>query len=235
MPSSCSLPPDSSARALPHSPRRYQLQSSHLATLEIDANTDYGTDTRQLALSRGLIQAVSAVPGVQSAGIVSSHLPVGCNCDANTYRVLGPAWNSTQQPALSGTVSAGYFAALQARLLSGRFFTETDDTSHPPVAIINKMMAQQFFPGEDPIGRTIGDQALSRDSLHQVIGVVDDVREGGLNDPLRPAVYLAVNQNPVTPFSSSFAPRKTPPLPSPNLLPQSTGSTPASASAMNSP
>ena len=173
---------------------------SHLATLEIDANTDYGTATRQLALSRGLIQAVSAVPGVQSAGIVSSHLPVGCNCDAIPYRVLGPAWNGTQQPALSGTVSAGYFAALQARLLSGRFFTETDDTSHPPVAIINKMMAQQFFPGEDPIGRTIGDQALSRDSLHQVIGVVDDVREGGLNDPLRPAVYLAVNQNPGNSF-----------------------------------
>ena len=94
---------------------------SHLATLEIDANTDYGTATRQLALSRGLIQAVSAVPGVQSAGIVSSHLPVGCNCDAIPYRVLGPAWNGTQQPALSGTVSAGYFAALQARLLSGRF------------------------------------------------------------------------------------------------------------------
>jgi macrolide transport system ATP-binding/permease protein len=169
---------------------------SHLATLEIDANTDYDTGARQLALSRDLIQTVSEVSGVQSAGIVSYHLPVTCNCDANPYRVLGRSWNGTQELALSGTVSAGYFATLQARLLSGRFFAETDDTAHPPVVIINKMMAQQFFPGEDPIGQTIGDQTLSRDSLHQVIGVVDDVREGELNAPLRPAVYFAANQEP---------------------------------------
>ncbi len=173
---------------------------SHLATLEIDANTDYGTAARQLALSRGLIRG----------GLCRPRSPIGGNRQLSPARRLqlrrnplsgaGPPWNGTQQSAVSGTVSAGYFATLQARLLSGRFFTETDDTSHPPVAIINRIMAQQFFPGEDPIGQTIGDQALSRDSLHQVIGVVDDVREGGLNDPLRPAVYLAVNQNPGNSF-----------------------------------
>jgi predicted permease len=169
---------------------------SHLATLEIDANTGYDTTPRQLALSHSLIQIVSAVPGVQSAATVSSHLPVTCNCDANPYRVLGQPFTGTQQQALSSTVSANYFATIQARLLSGRFFTEADDTTHPPVAVINKMMAQQFFPGENPIGKTIGDQILSPDSLHQVIGVIDDVREGELNAPLRPAVYFAANQNP---------------------------------------
>jgi macrolide transport system ATP-binding/permease protein len=169
---------------------------AHLATLEIDANTGYDTASRQLALSRSLIEAASAVPGVQSAGIVSTHLPVTCNCYANPYRVLGRGWNGTQQLALTGTVSADYFATLRTRLLSGRFFTETDDTSHPSVAIINKMMAQQFFHGENPIGQTIGDQTLSASSLHQVIGVVDDVREGALNEPIWPAVYFPINQNP---------------------------------------
>lgn len=169
---------------------------SHLATLEIDANTGYDTTARQLALAHRLTQTVSAVPGVQSAGIVSSHLPVTCNCNADPYRVSGRPWNGTQQMALSGTVSDGYFATLEARLLSGRFFTETDDNAHPPVVIINQKMAQQFFPGEDPLGQTIGDATLSPNSLHQVIGVVQDVREGELNDPLRPAVYFPVNQNP---------------------------------------
>jgi predicted permease len=171
---------------------------AHLATLEIDANTGYDTAARRLALSRSLIEAVSAVPGVQSAGIVSAHLPVTCNCYANSYRVLGRGWNGTQQLALTGTVSADYFATLRTGLLSGRFFTETDDTSHPAVAIINKMMAQQFFNGENPIGQAIGDQTLSPSSLHQVIGVVDDVREGALNEPIWPAVYFPVNQNPGT-------------------------------------
>jgi macrolide transport system ATP-binding/permease protein len=168
---------------------------AHLATLEIDANTGYDTPARQLALSRGVMEAVSAVPGVQSAGIVSG-LPVNCDCGAVPYRVLGRPWNGTQQVAGSSTVSSDYIATLQARLLKGRFFTETDDTSHPPVVLINRTMAQQFFHGEDSIGQTIGDADLSPSSLHQVIGVVDDIREGALDDPLGPAVYFPVNQNP---------------------------------------
>lgn len=57
-------------------------------------------------------------------------------------------------------------------------------------------MAQQFFFGENPFCRTIGDATLSPGSLHQVIGLVDDVREGGLDDSLRPALYFPANQNP---------------------------------------
>jgi macrolide transport system ATP-binding/permease protein len=168
----------------------------HLATLEIDANTGYDTAARQLALSHSLLATISAVPGVQSAGTVSSHLPVTCNCDAAPYRVLGRPWNGEQQQALSSTVSAGYFATVETRLLSGRFFLDTDDASHPPVVLINRTMAQQFFPGQNPVGQTIGDQALSHASLSQVVGVVDDIREGALNEPIRPAVYVPLNQNP---------------------------------------
>jgi macrolide transport system ATP-binding/permease protein len=166
-----------------------------LATLEIDANTGYETPARQLALSHHLIAAVQGIPGVEAAGTVS-RLPVTCNCDAVPFRVLGRPWNGEQQQAVSSTVSASYFATIQGRLLSGRFFAETDDVSHPAVAIINRSMAQQFFPGQDPIGQTIGDQALSRDSLRQVIGVVEDIREGALNEAIRPAVYYPANQRP---------------------------------------
>ena len=168
----------------------------HLATLEIDANTGYDTAARQFALSHSLLQTIDAVPGVLSAGTVSSHLPVTCNCDEAPYRVLGRPWSGEQQLALSSTVSAGYFPTVETRLLSGRFFSDTDDTAHPSVVLINRTMAQQFFPGQNPIGQTIGDQALSHNSLRQVVGVIDDIREGALNEPIRPAVYFPVNQNP---------------------------------------
>ncbi|HEY3706378.1 MAG TPA: ABC transporter permease [Terracidiphilus sp.] len=167
----------------------------HIATLEIDANTGYDTPARQLALLRSLLATVNTVPGVKSAATVTS-LPVTCNCDVAPYRVLGHAWSGTQQSALSRTVSAAYFATLETRLLSGRSFNEADNGEHPHVALINRTMAQQFFPGEDPVGRIVGDTTLSPASLHQVVGVVDDVREGGLDEPLRPAVYFPANQNP---------------------------------------
>jgi hypothetical protein len=62
------------------------------------------------------------------------------------------------------------------------------------VAVINRALAKRFFPGEDPVGGTIGDAKLSPKSLAQVIGVVDDVREGDMVDPLVPALYYPFNQ-----------------------------------------
>jgi macrolide transport system ATP-binding/permease protein len=167
----------------------------HVATLEVDANTDYEGPVRQLALLHSVLAAVKSVPGVESTATATS-LPVTCNCDAAPYRVLGHPWNGEQQMALTRTVSSAYFTTLQIRLLSGRSFNERDDGKHPPAALINRTLAEQFFPGEDPVGRIAGDTALSPSSLHRVIGVIDDVREGGLDDPLRPAVYFSANQNP---------------------------------------
>jgi macrolide transport system ATP-binding/permease protein len=169
---------------------------AHLATLEIDANTGYDTQARQLALARHIMETAKGVPGVESAGLVSSHLPVSCNCDAAPYRVVGRPSSGEQHLALSSTVSADYFASIETRLQKGRFFTERDDVAHPAVVIINQMMAKQFFHNEDPIGKIIGDQDLSKGSLHQVVGIIDDIREGALNESLRPAVYFPFNQNP---------------------------------------
>jgi ABC-type antimicrobial peptide transport system permease subunit len=57
-------------------------------------------------------------------------------------------------------------------------------------------MAQQLFPNEDPVGHTIGDKDLSPQSLRRIVGVVGNIREGALDDPILPAVYSAFNQNP---------------------------------------
>jgi ABC-type antimicrobial peptide transport system permease subunit len=60
--------------------------------------------------------------------------------------------------------------------------------------IINRTLATRFFAGEDPIGKTIGDANLSPKSLAQIVGVVDDIREGDLNDVIAPAAYYPLNQ-----------------------------------------
>src|SRR5260370_19944216 len=79
--------------------------------------------------------------------------------------------------------------------MAGRSYTEADDGSKPRVAVINRALAKEFFPGEDPVGRTIGDAELSQKSLAQVIGVVADVREGDLVEPLAPALYYPFKQD----------------------------------------
>jgi len=94
-------------------------------------------------------------------------------------------------------VSSGYFTTLQARLLRGRYFLEAEDTSKPVVAIINRTLASKYFPNEDPVGKQIYYDWQPR-SLMQIVGLVDDIKEGPLEGATWPALYVPVNQNPVT-------------------------------------
>jgi predicted permease len=170
---------------------------ANLATLEIDvhgAGAGYGTSEQLATLSQRLLARVSAIPGVASVAHTSD-LPITCNCDSTDFRVPGHPWHREHDKALTRETSADYFKVLQARLIAGRFYTEAEDNSKPRVAVINQALAKRFFPGEDPVGRMIGDAALSTKSLAQIVGVVDDVREGDLVEPLKPALYYPFTQN----------------------------------------
>ena len=91
-------------------------------------------------------------------------------------------------------VSPEYLATLKARLVRGRFFTEADDASHPGVAVINQALARKYFPGEDPIGQRIANDESGHAAVWEIVGVVDDVREGPLDVETWPAEYFPINQ-----------------------------------------
>jgi macrolide transport system ATP-binding/permease protein len=138
-------------------------------------------------LSQRLLEHISTMPGVVSVAHTST-LPITCNCNSTDVRVLGHPWYGEHDQALQRDTSADYFKVLQAKLIAGRYYTEADDTSKPRVAVINRALAKRFFPGEDPVGRTIGDAELSPKSLAQV-------REGDLVEPLVPALYYPFQQD----------------------------------------
>jgi macrolide transport system ATP-binding/permease protein len=168
---------------------------ANLATLEIDVHgAGYENSDARRMLSRRLLEHVSAMPGVVAAAH-TSELPITCNCGSADFRVMGRAWYGEQDKVLRRETSANYFQVLQATLIAGRFYTEADDSSKPRVAVINRALANRFFQGENPVGRTIADAELSPQSRAQVIGIVDDVREGDLVEPLAPAVYYPFEQD----------------------------------------
>jgi hypothetical protein len=92
-------------------------------------------------------------------------------------------------------VSAGFFTTLHAQLLAGRYFTDADDASKPKVVVTNHAFARKYFPGEDPIGKKIGDSTLSPASMKQIVGVVEDFKDGSLDDEQQPTVYYPYNQD----------------------------------------
>jgi len=173
----------------------------HLATVEINApDASYGKDPQSIALSKRVLGRIASMPGVISVGHTSM-TPVECNCNTTWFRVLGHPYHGEHNDAPEREVSVDYFKTIQARLMRGRFFTDADNASSAQVIIINQTLANQFFPGENPIGKMIGDTDLSRKSMRQIVGVVDDIREGGLDQEIRPAVYYPFDQSPEDDFS----------------------------------
>ena len=75
-----------------------------------------------------------------------------------------------------------------------RLFTDAEDASRPGVAVINQALAQRYFPDEDPVGQRIADNEAGRPAVWEIVGVVDDVREGPLDVPTWPAEYFPINQ-----------------------------------------
>ena len=171
------------------------FEVDHLATLQVMAPPALYPKEDQLArVSREMIRRISALPGVKSVGLTSV-LPVSCNCNTDWIRFVGKPYNGEHNEVNLRDVSPDFFNALHAKLLSGRIFTDQDDATRPKVVIINKALARQYFPGEDPLGKKIGGVTLAPDSLKEIVGVVDDIHEGSLESPIWPAVYYPIYQD----------------------------------------
>jgi predicted permease len=167
--------------------------------LVIAPDVGYEKEAQQIALADRVVDRFRKLPGVQSVALTST-LPVSCNCNTNWVRFVGKPYNGEHNEINYRAVTPDFFSAIHARLLSGRFLAETDDASKPHVAIINKTLAQKYFPGEDPVGKKYGDTQLSPDSIREIVGVVDDVRDGSLDAELWPAEYVPFKQNADTAF-----------------------------------
>jgi putative ABC transport system permease protein len=172
----------------------------------------YPQADRRLAFYRRLLDRVRGLPGVESAAAVS-HMPLG-----NTPRFFFFCPETTVCKGLGKDpisawrqVSPDYFGAMRTPLLDGRVFDDRDGPDSPPVAIINKTIADRYFSGLHPIGRHI---AGSREKIPmEIVGVVADTKVIALSDAPVEEVYLPYTQN--TWSSMTLLVRSGPGLPAP--------------------
>jgi putative ABC transport system permease protein len=133
----------------------------------------------RLGQSDGIVQASAVSPGIP--------LSVRLHMDGLTVRggtIEGQTGVSLKK------VTPGYHQALRIPLRSGRLFESTDREGSPNVAIISDTAAKTFFPGEDPVGRTVVVARADR----TVVGVVADVRQWSLEESTQAEVYLPMAQ-----------------------------------------
>jgi predicted permease len=142
------------------------------------------------ALARSVAERIGTLPGVESVGYADL-LPLGPGlAPASTFWIVGHAEDqqlSEDWPVRR--VSAGYFSALQATLVRGRYFTEEEVAAVRPVVIIDETAARRYFPGEDPRGRSIAFGSASSPA-REIVGIVADIRDGPPEIPAHPSAYI---------------------------------------------
>jgi putative ABC transport system permease protein len=151
-----------------------------LLTMRISLlNYKYRGDRQQVRFFSQALERIRQVPGVVSAAAIDS-LPMRSTSGRFfDFLIEGRATRDGEWPnAASRTVTPGYFATMGIPILGGREFTDEDDENASGVIVINQVMAEQFFPNEDPVGKRI--HLSSRDpeiKWLEIVGVVGRVRQ----------------------------------------------------------
>jgi predicted permease len=167
-----------------------------------NAFTDQQTASSALLSQRldELTARLEAIPGVASAAAVTN-LPTQLVPDL-PFDIMGRA--SNRKDASSDekyvTVTAHYFDALRVPVLSGRTFSPSDSHTSAPVLVVNQEFVRRYFKGENPIGQHIHIGAMMgpgfEDPVREIVGVVGDIKQGGLDVATPGIMYLPAGQIP---------------------------------------
>ena len=150
---------------------------------------------RQVAYFDRLVGAVSAIPGVESAGVTTTLPLQGSELDL-TFAIEGlpePTPDDTPDADFDA-VTPGYFRTIRMHAVAGRLFTASDGTQAPPVVVVNEALVQRYFPKESPVGRRIRVDWGDDPPFREIVGVVDDIRHEELGVPPVATMYVPTAQ-----------------------------------------
>ena len=163
-------------------------------TVMVNLQMDGYDETRGAVFQQTLVERLAAHAGVERAAWVED-LPLDLSINENTVfpeRSNAPAQDEGIDAAFS-RASAGYFATLRIPLLAGREFRSEDVRTAPGVIIVSRSFAEEVWPGQDPLGKSVR-FALNDPAPMTVVGVVGDVKHKTLMDVTQPTVYLPLAQ-----------------------------------------
>ena len=148
-----------------------------------------------------LIERTSELPGV-SAAALGKCMP-GVYAPSATLVFNDRPNDPLNVPTVEACwISSDFFKAIGARLVNGRFFTAHDDADAPAVVIVNQALAESYWPGQNPIGMQIGVDYVGAGRnitgaprFREVVGIVANVKQKGLDLPVAPALYTSYLQD----------------------------------------
>jgi putative ABC transport system permease protein len=150
----------------------------------------------RLALTARLHETLQSTPGIVASGEVS-RLPLGGANNMTTKLDFErrPRPENEQPEVDMRRASASYFEVMNIPVLAGRVFAATGGLDGQPVAVINKVLADRYFAGEDPVGHRV---SLGGGSFSTIVGIVGSTRFSSMSESPRPEIYLSTGLAPLT-------------------------------------
>jgi putative ABC transport system permease protein len=172
------------------------FETSHVLTLRVTTSpARYATQPAAQAFLEPALDAIRALPGVQSAGSIDLVPYVNWGNNSNIRYEGQPKGDPTRQPVVEGRrVSSGFFTVTGQRLLAGRLLQPSDDASptSPPVVVGNQALVDRDLKGIDPIGKRFH---LTDTTFATIVGVVTNIRNFGPVSPPAPEMYWTYLQS----------------------------------------
>jgi len=149
----------------------------------------YTSDTARIAFMEQLTTAISAVPGVRAVGATTG-IPFGGGWTQG-FDVEGfqPGPNQPGPWGEHRVVTPGYREAMGIPLLRGRFFTDADRLGARPVVVVDRDLAERYWPGADPVGKRVGFAPGDSTRWMEVVGVVEHTGAAGVDAERRVQIY----------------------------------------------
>jgi putative ABC transport system permease protein len=170
------------------------LQPDHILVARLPLPTDRYKSAEQVAgFFRPLLARLKALPGVVEVTETSTLPPYG---GIGTEIEIPGKTHSEKWNALFQLCSEGYFPVLRIQFKDGRSFTEAEVNGARKLAVVNESFAQKYMAKENPIGQRVHLAQLEtfpdplKDAWFEIIGVVADVKNHGLQDPIEPEVWV---------------------------------------------
>lgn len=143
---------------------------------------------------QAIAERVRALPMVAAAGVADT-APLSPNVSFTTFPDGADTSDPRNAKLIPMTVAqSGYFAAMNMAIIKGRDFDDHDDMNGAKVVVINQALADNMWPGQDPLGKRLS--FLSQPDKVTVVGVVPTVKYQTLGEPPQPVLYFPLRQRP---------------------------------------
>jgi putative ABC transport system permease protein len=153
-------------------------------------DSKYGEEHQRVTFFRQAVGRLAGLPGVEAAGAVS-FLPMTGPAAATRFRITDRPEPPPGQDHVTDVrvTDENFFRAMGVPLVRGRLYDTREATEARRVAVVNEALARKYFPGEDPIGKSVVVNMGASPQPTEIVGIVGDVKHRGLDAEASPTVY----------------------------------------------